>query len=70
MSRVFADKEPPFAHKAPPTNSYIACADAMEISMPRQLVFATADALLNEMITRSQATGLAAKSAASPVTTL
>ena len=47
LTRVVADKELPFAVKAPNATSRAAIAEADEIIQSRRARFATADALLN-----------------------
>ena len=49
LTRVVADKELPFALKAPNAASRIAIAEAGEIIQNRHARFSTADALLNEL---------------------
>ena len=47
LTRVVADKELPFALKAPNATSRVAIAEADEIIKSRRARFATADSLLN-----------------------
>ena len=49
LTRVVADKELPFALKAPNATSRVAIAEANEIIKSRRARFATADALLNDL---------------------
>ena len=49
LTRVVADKELPFAIKAPNATSRAAIAEAHEIVKSRRARFATADALLNDL---------------------
>jgi DNA-damage-inducible protein J len=49
LTRVVADKELPFALKAPNATSQLAIAEANEIIKSRRARFATADALLNDL---------------------
>ena len=49
LTRVVADKELPFALKAPNSTSRAAIAEASEIVQSRRARFATADALLNDL---------------------
>jgi len=49
LTRVVADKELPFAIKAPNATSRIAIAEAREIIKSRRARFATADALINDI---------------------
>ena len=49
LTRVVADKELPFALKAPNSTSRAAIAEASEIVQSRHARFATADALLNDL---------------------
>ncbi len=49
LTRVVADKELPFALKAPNAASQSAIAEANEIVKNRRARFATADALLNDL---------------------
>lgn len=49
LHRVVADKELPFALKAPNATSRVAIAEADEIIQSRRARFATADALLNDL---------------------
>ncbi|MDR6585244.1 type II toxin-antitoxin system antitoxin, RelB/DinJ family [Herbaspirillum sp. BH-1] len=49
LTRVVADKELPFALKAPNAASQLAIAEANEIVNNRRARFATADALLNDL---------------------
>ena len=48
LTRVVADKELPFALKAPNATSCVAIAEADEIVKSRRARFATADAFLND----------------------
>jgi DNA-damage-inducible protein J len=49
LTRVVADKELPFALKAPNETSRAAIAEADQIVQSRRARFATADALLNDL---------------------
>lgn len=49
LTRIVADKELPFAIKAPNTASRAAIAEANEIIRSRRARFATSDALLNDL---------------------
>ena len=49
LTRVVADKELPFALKAPNATSRVAIAEANEIIKSRRARFATADALLSDL---------------------
>ena len=49
LTRVVADKELPFALKAPNNTSRAAIAEANEMIKKRRVRFATADALLNDL---------------------
>ena len=49
LTRVVADKELPFALKAPNSTSRAAIAEASEITQSRRARFATADALVNDV---------------------
>lgn len=49
LTRVVADKQMPFALKAPNASSRAAIAEANEIIQHRRARFATADALLNDL---------------------
>ena len=49
LTRVVADKELPFALKAPNATSRVAIAEANEIIKSRRARFATADSLLNDL---------------------
>jgi DNA-damage-inducible protein J len=49
LTRVVADKELPFAIKAPNTNSRAAMAEASEIIKSRRGRFASADALIDDV---------------------
>ena len=49
LTRVVADKELPFAIKAPNASSQVAIAEASEIIKGRRARFATADALIDEI---------------------
>ena len=49
LTRVVADKELPFALKAPNESSRTAIAEANQIIQSRHARFATADALLNDL---------------------
>ena len=49
LTRVVADKELPFAIKAPNASSQAAIAEASELIKSRRARFATADALLNDL---------------------
>ena len=49
LTRIVADKELPFALKAPNESSRLAIAEAEQIVQSRRARFATADALLNDL---------------------
>ena len=49
LTRVVADKELPFAIKAPNATSRVAIAEATEIIKSRRARFATADALIDDI---------------------
>lgn len=49
LTRVVADKELPFAIKAPSASSRAAMAEASEIIKSRRARFANADALINDL---------------------
>jgi DNA-damage-inducible protein J len=49
LTRVVADKELPFAIKAPNAASRVAIAEASKIIMDRHARFATADALIDDI---------------------
>ena len=49
LTRVVADKELPFAIKAPNATSRVAIAEASEIIKGRRARFATADALIDDI---------------------
>lgn len=49
LTRIVADKELPFALKAPNATSRVAIAEANEIIKNRGARFATADSLLNDL---------------------
>lgn len=49
LTRIVADKELPFALKAPNETSRVAIAEANQIVQYRRARFATADALLNDL---------------------
>jgi len=49
LTRIVADKELPFALKAPNETSRAAIAEADQIVQGRRARFATADALLNDL---------------------
>nr|WP_315259527.1 type II toxin-antitoxin system RelB/DinJ family antitoxin [uncultured Duganella sp.] len=49
LTRIVADKELPFAIKAPNAASLAAIAEANEIIQSRRARFATSDALLNDL---------------------
>ena len=49
LTRVVADKELPFAIKAPNATSRVAIAEAREIIKNRRARFATADALIDDL---------------------
>ena len=49
LTRIVADKELPFALKAPNVTSRAAIAEANEIIQSRRARFATADAILNDL---------------------
>jgi DNA-damage-inducible protein J len=49
LTRVVADKELPFAIKAPNATSRVAMAEASEIIKGRRARFATADALIDDI---------------------
>lgn len=49
LTRVVADKELPFALKAPNATSRVAITEAKEIIKTRRARFATPDALLNDL---------------------
>jgi len=52
LTRVVADKELPFALKAPNPTRRVAIAEANEINKSRRARFPTADALLNDISVR------------------
>ncbi|MFN5095706.1 MAG: type II toxin-antitoxin system RelB/DinJ family antitoxin [Limnohabitans sp.] len=49
LTRIVADKELPFALKAPNESSRVAIAEGDQIVQSRRACFATADALLNDI---------------------
>ena len=49
LTRIVADKELPFALKAPNESSRVAIAEGDQIVQRRRARFATADALLNDI---------------------
>jgi DNA-damage-inducible protein J len=49
LTRVVADKELPFAIKAPSASSRVAMAEASELIKSRRTRFATADALIDDI---------------------